>query len=281
MKEHLQQIVTKVPNKLSAKNLAREYCQARVLQFLQEQGLFRFWIFHGGTALRLLYMLPRYSEDLDFALLTPFAPGDLAEVVSGVLRSFEAEAYIVRSHKLKEDTPVKSVFITFPGLFHELGLSPHRTEALSIKIELDSQPPGCGTTETSIIRRHVILNVLHYDRASLLSGKLYAVLMRPYSKGRDLYDLYWYMSDPSWPEPNLRFLNEALRQTRWPGPELTPANWLQHIRKRLESIDWRKAVDDVRPLIERESDLVQLTRENVLKLLASRRQKLRKLNSGR
>src|SRR4030067_2724016 len=103
MKEHLLQIVSKVPNKLSARNVAREYCQARVLQFLQEQGLFRSWIFHGGTALRLLYMLPRYSEDLDFALLTPSAPGDLAEVGSGIRRSFEAEAYIVRSHKLKED----------------------------------------------------------------------------------------------------------------------------------------------------------------------------------
>ncbi len=273
MKEHLQQIISKAPNRLSARNLAREYCQARVLQFLQEQGLFRSWIFHGGTALRLLYMLPRYSEDLDFALVTPSAPGDLAEIVSGVLRSFEAEAYIVKTHKLKENTPVKAVFITFPGLFHELGLSPHRTEALSLKIELDSLPPAGGMTETSIIRRHVILNVLHYDKASLLSGKLHAVLMRPYSKGRDLYDLYWYMSDPSWPEPNLLFLNEALRQTRWSGPEFTPTNWLQQVTKRLESIDWHKAVDDVRPLIERESDLVQLTRENVLKLLSSRRQK--------
>ncbi len=281
MKEYLQQIISKVPNRLSARNLAREYCQARVLQFLQEQGLFSSWIFHGGTALRLLYMLPRYSEDLDFALLTPSAPGEFVEIVSGVCRSFEAEAYMVISHKLKEDMPVKSVFITFPGLFHELGLSPHQTEALSIKIELDSRPPGGGTTETSIIRRHVILNVLHYDKGSLLSGKLHAILMRPYSKGRDLYDLYWYLSDPSWPEPNLRFLNDALGQTRWSGPELTPTNWLQHIRKRLESIDWRKALDDVRPLIERESDLVQLTRENVLKLLASRRQKHQKLISGR
>ena len=61
------------------------------------------------------------------------------------------------------------------GLPYELGLSPRRTEALSIKIELDSNPPVGGVAETSIIRRYVVLNVLHYDKASMLSGKLHAI----------------------------------------------------------------------------------------------------------
>jgi len=280
MKEQIKQIIAKAPNRLLARNLVREYCQARILQFLQERGAFTSWIFHGGTALRLLYMLPRFSEDVDFALRNTSASSDFVGIISGVCRSFEAEAYGVESHKLKEHTPVKSVFITFPGLFYELGLSPHRTEALSIKVELDSRPPDGGMMETSIIRRYVILNVLHYDKASLLSGKLHAILMRPYFKGRDLYDLYWYMADPSWPEPNLRFLNEALRQTKWQGPEVTATNWVEQITKRLERIDWSQAVGDVRPLIERESNLIQLTREGVLKLLKSRNLKDRKTNAA-
>lgn len=279
MKEQIKQIIAKAPNTLLARNLVREYCQARILQFLQERRAFTSWIFHGGTALRLLYMLPRYSEDLDFALANPPDPDGFAKIILAVCRSFEAEAYAVKHHKLKEHTPVMSAFIDFPGLYSELGLSPHRTESLSIKIEVDSHPPDGGSVETSIIRRHVILNVLHYDRASLLSGKLHAVLMRPYFKGRDLYDLYWYLSDPSWPEPNFRFLNEALRQTNWQGPEVTSANWVRQVIKRLDGVDWPKAVDDVRPLIEREADLGLLTRENVMKLLESRQLKNQKTSA--
>jgi hypothetical protein len=270
MKEHIRQIIAKAPNRLLARNWVREYCQARILQFLQERGVFTSWIFHGGTALRLLFMLPRYSEDLDFALVNLTTPSNFAGVMADVSGSFAAEGYSVGTHELKEKGSVKSAFIRLPGLLYELGLSPQRHEVLSIKVEVDNRPPEGGMTETSIIRRYVVLNVLHYDKASMLSGKLHAVLMRPYSKGRDLYDLFWYMSDPSWPEPNYRFLNEALRQTHWRGPEIGPSNWIEEIAGRLRNIDWQRALDDVRPLIERESDLAQLKEANIMKMLESR-----------
>jgi len=74
----------------------------------------------------------------------------------------------------------------------------------------------------------------------------------------------------SWPEPDYQFLKEALRQTKWPGPEITASNWVEQVDGRLKNIDWRKALDNIRPFIERESDLTQLTKENILKLLESR-----------
>ena len=64
-----------------------------------------------------------------------------------------------------------------------------------------------------MVRRHVLLQLHHHDRASLLAGKLHAVLQRPYVKGRDFFDLLWYLSDPGWPSPNLTLLNRALAQT--------------------------------------------------------------------
>ena len=66
-----------------------------------------------------------------------------------------------------------------------------------------------------------MLRLFHHDRASLLAGKLHAILKRPYTKGRDLYDLIWYLSDPDWPLPNLTLLNSALRQTDRDSEELT------------------------------------------------------------
>jgi len=270
MKEQIKQIIAESPDNLRARNLVREYCQARILQFLQERGVFRTWIFHGGTALRFLYRLPRYFEDLDFALRGPAMRLDFANIVADVRSAFEAEAYGI-SADVRDHKTVKSASIGFPGLWFELGLSPHRTESLSIKIELDSHPPLGGKTETSVFRRFVVLNILHYDRASFLSGKLHAILARPYIKGRDLYDLFWYLSDRSWPAPNIPFLDNALKQTHWKGPDITKSNWPTLLAGRIHEVDWKRAVEDVRPFIERPPDLDLLTRENLLNLLEARK----------
>ena len=270
MKEQIRQIIDETANKLHAKSRVREYCQARILQFLQENGLFRSWIFHGGTALRFLYRLPRYSEALDFALKSSKTVKNFSEIITKVTKAFEAEAYSVDT-KLNDNRVVKSAFIRFPGLLYEIDLSPHKSESLSIKIEVDSNPPAGGITETSVIRRYMILNIQHYDKASFLSGKLHAILARPYVKGRDLYDLFWYLSDPQWPAPNIKFLNEALLQRNWKGSEITESNWNSLAAEKLKSINWEKAVKDVHPFIEKTSDLKLLTKENVIDTLKRRK----------
>ena len=68
MKEYLLSLLTNTPNPLQARNQAREYLQALILQSLQRAGAMVPLAFHGGTALRFLYNSQRYSEDLDFAL---------------------------------------------------------------------------------------------------------------------------------------------------------------------------------------------------------------------
>ena len=93
-------------------------------------------------------------------------------------------------------------------------------------------------------------------------------MQRSYTKGRDIYDLLWYLSDPNWPTPNLVLLNNALQQTGWPGDELTLDNWREIVRDRLQTLAWERIVTDVRPFLEAESDAELLTRENVLTVLA-------------
>ena len=68
MKEHLLALVHAASAPLEKRNRAREYLQALILQSLQRSGAMTTLAFHGGTALRFLRSLPRYSEDLDFAL---------------------------------------------------------------------------------------------------------------------------------------------------------------------------------------------------------------------
>lgn len=179
--------------------------------------------------------------------------------------------------KVSDQKVVHNAFVRFPGLLFDLGLSPHKDEVLvehplrvAVKIEVDTHPPQGAGLETSLVRRHVLLNLQHHDRASLLAGKLHALLQRPYLKGRDLYDIIWYLSAPDWPAPNLTLLNNALAQTGWAEPFLTPDTWRPTLRAHLSGIAWDQAVTDVEPFLLSRQESVLLTRENLERLLSGR-----------
>jgi hypothetical protein len=161
--------------------------------------------------------------------------------------------------------------VRFAGLLYELGLSPHRDEVIAVKLEVDTNPPAGATTTTTVVRRYLLLQLQHHDKASLFAGKLHAILQRQYVKGRDLYDLLWYLSDPAWPPPNLIMLNHALRQSSWPDAPLTSENWRHAVLARLQTVRWDQIQDDVSPFIERAGDLQLLTPDNLFTLLGNKR----------
>jgi hypothetical protein len=86
-------------------------------------------------------------------------------------------------------------------------------------------------------------------------------------KGRDLYDLTWYLSAPDWPAPNLTLLNNALAQTGWSGPHLTPETWRTILHTHLGEIPWKQALADVEPFLHSQQDSSLLTRTNLDRLL--------------
>lgn len=266
MKEHLAALVQASPTLTHGRNVAREYLQARILACLQRAGAMVPLAFHGGTALRILYASDRYSEDLDFALERDRSQYDFRAYLRVIQNQLTAEAYAI-DLKVNDRKVVHSAFVRFAGLLHELGLSPHREKVLSVKIEVDTNPPMGAVLERTVIRRHVTLHLQHHDPSSLLAGKLHAILQRPYLKGRDVYDLLWYLGDPDWPAPNLTLLNNALRQTGWDGRPMTESNWREPVRNRLQTMAWDRVVADVRPFLEPRADLDLLTLENVLRVL--------------
>ena len=253
MKDLLKQLISEEPHIFLKRNLVREYLQARILRSLQDHGAFSNWAFVGGTALRFLFQLPRYSEDLDFSLTGSASP-NFRERMQSIQSDLRAEAYTT-DIKVNDKKTVAASLIKFRGLLHELDLSPLPDETLSIKVEMDTNPPENANTTTTIIRRFEMLHLFHYDKASLLAGKLHAILTRPYTKGRDLYDIVWYLSDPSWPPPNIPFLNAALVQSKWAGQKPTLDNWKKIIHKKFETINWSKAKADVEPFLARPSDI--------------------------
>ena len=270
MKERLRELLHGAGSGPAARNLARESLQASILAALQRAGAMVPLAFHGGTALRFLYSIRRYSADLDFALERPGADYKFRTYLEAVRADMRREGYDVELARVSDQRAVHSAFVRFPGLLHELGLSGHREEALSVKLEVDARPPAGAGLETTIVRRHVLLRIQHHDRASLLAGKLHAILQRPYPKGRDFYDLIWYLSDRAWPPPNLVLLNNALAQTGWRSAPLAEKNWVTAVRARLRSVQWEVLAADVRPLLESAEDRALVTRETITNLLDQR-----------
>jgi hypothetical protein len=266
VKDYLAELISQAASPLEARNRAREYLQARILGTLQRSGAMIPLAFHGGTALRFLYSHGRYSEDLDFALEGNPAGYDFRGYLKAVRSELSLEGYAI-DVKVNDSKTVNSAFVRFPGLLYELGLSSQENEVLAVKLEVDTNPPKGAGLEVTVVRRFVVLQLQHHDRASLLAGKLHAIFQRPYAKGRDIYDLLWYLGDRDWPLPNLDLLNNALMQTGWQGGALTAVNWKDHLRNRLDALDWKNLADDVRPFVEPGFDVALLTRENVERAL--------------
>ena len=266
MKDVLVRIVDDSESPLIALNQMREYLQARVLDGLQREGAMVPLAFHGGTALRFIYRLPRHSEDLDFALEGNARSFNLEKAINSVERVLHREGYDL-DIKLSDSRVVQNAWLRFPCLLFELGLSGQRDEIFGLKVEVDTKPPAGAVLDTTVVRRHVTLQLHHHDRSSLLAGKIYAILQRKHIKGRDIYDLFWYMSDSEWPGPNLTLLNNALAQTEWGGPIFTALNWREIVQDRVGELDWENVQNDVGPFLERRDELNLLTRENLLSLL--------------
>ena len=263
MKDHLRALVRGL-DPLVGRNVLREYLQARILEGLQRVGAMSVLAFQGGTALRFLYGLPRYSEDLDFALEGPGESYDPRGWMTKIVRQFRREGYEVAG-SLRDRGNVHAAWVRFQGLLHDTGLSPHQGEVLGVKIDMDTNPPAGAVTETRLVRRHVSLRIHHHDPASLLAGKLHAVLARRWTKGRDIYDLAWYLSDPTWPPPNLDLLNSALLQSDPPVTPLTSGTWRGVVADRVAALPWDVVAADVRPFLA--SGEKMATQEEVLRLL--------------
>lgn len=174
MKAYIEQLLRNVNDPIAGSNLLREYLQARILECLQRAGAMMPLAFHGGTALRFLYAIPRFSEDLDFALEKPGPDYDFRAYLGAIQDEFVKEGYQV-GIKLNDSKTVNSASVRFSDLLYEFGLAAQRDEILAVKIEVDTNPPAGSGLDTTLVRRHVTLRLQHHNRASLLAGKLHAL----------------------------------------------------------------------------------------------------------
>lgn len=240
-------------------NKAREFLQILALKSLSDQDAFSNIAFIGGTALRIIYGLRRFSEDLDFSIVS--AEGyDFSAICGGLEKVFRLNGLNAVLNKDKEKT-VYSAFLTFPGLPHALGLSGHKQEKLSIKLEIDTNPPAGWKMQTTVVNKTYLFGVAHYDLPSMFAGKLHTCFYRRYTKGRDIYDLFWYLGRKV--RPNFEMLNNAVAQSQGRAPGVDAGNFKEFMLERAVNIDLAAAKKDVERFLEDKSELRLFTKETL------------------
>jgi hypothetical protein len=247
-----------------ALNLLREYLQTLVLRSFHECEAFLHLAFVGGTALRFLYNLPRFSEDLDFSMVSAKGYAGI-DWMAKVKRDLSLAGFdpLVTWNDRKV---VHTGWIRLAGLLHDAGLSALPDQKLAIKLEIDTHPPAGSHCERRIVTRNVTFLLQYYDLPSMLAGKLHAVITRKYAKGRDWYDLMWYLTQRPLIEANVKLLQEALNQTHRAG-KYDARKWRDLVGDKLSALDMKAIAADVSPFLERPQDAALLTRDNLSVIL--------------
>jgi len=233
----------------------REITQEVVLAALARTDFFRHAAFQGGTCLRILHGLARFSEDLDFALQEPDATFRLDPYLPVIRREMTAYGYdLAFVDRSRVDQTVRTAFLKDDSLGDLLQLQYRPTTGparmIRIKLEVDTHPPAGGTLETRYLDFPFPQAVVAHDPSSLFAGKLHAVLCRRYLKGRDWFDFIWYTARRT--PVNYRLLAAALAQTGpWAGtaPNVDRHWCLRALAEKIDSIDWPQARDDVRAFV--------------------------------
>lgn len=248
--------------------LLRESLQSLALFGLWRSNFFEHAAFYGGTALRILYGLDRFSEDLDFSLLRPNADLTFEKYRDSIIRELEAFGFKVNFEvkQKSKKSAIESAFIKTNTLQQLILIEApsniistiNKQSTLKIKLEVDTNPPSGFDTEMKYVFSPIQFAVKSFSTPSLFAGKMHAILCRKWKtrvKGRDWYDFAWYVG--KYPELNLRHLEERMRQSGDYNEqtELTKEKFFEILNATIENLDIEKAKGEVEPFVENKMSL--------------------------
>ena len=252
LRKRLQQV--SATNAVQEEQALKEMLQEVALYALWRGGFFKIGAFQGGTSLRILHGLPRFSEDLDFILLAPgpeFRRAHYFESLTEVLAQFGVRCELSDSSRM--DRAVRQAMLKDDSIGRQLDLSffdANNQRKLKVKLEIDTHPPAGSGIAWHYLDFPLNFEVCAQDLPSNYALKLHALLCRPYLKGRDWFDFAWYCRQQT--RPNLPHLAHALHQAGPWQDQSTPvdAQWLADaLSAKIKTINWLLAAQDVAPFL--------------------------------
>jgi len=256
-----------VINAIEEEQAIKEIIQEIALFALWKAGFFEVAAFQGGTSLRILHGLPRFSEDLDFILKESDSEFDWSDYLKKLLDNLEEFGLKTEvKDKSRMDQKVRKAVLKDNSVSNQLNLSFYRgqeNQKQIIKLEIDVNPPIGSKFEYTYKDFPVDYEICHQDLSSNFSLKIHALLCRPYLKGRDWYDFNWYVKKGI--KPNLALLQAALIQfDRWQGEDISINEvWVKReLLKKISTINWAEATADVERFMNKtEKDSLKLWSE--------------------
>jgi predicted nucleotidyltransferase component of viral defense system len=243
-------------------NAIQEIMQEISLMGLWRAKFFEHAAFYGGTSLRILYGLNRFSEDLDFSLLKPDPSFNLLPFLKAIEEELEISGLQVTvEHKIKHpEESIRSAFLktgtleTFIriGLDESLKRHTQSNEVIKIKLEIDIDPPAGFDTEVKYLTKPIPFSVRTYAPEDLFAGKMHALLCRPYKvrvKGRDWYDFIWSVAKGF--RLHLAHLESRMRQSGHYTSEkpLTKEVFIDLLEKKILGLNVQAAKEDIKRFI--------------------------------
>ena len=258
------EILTKKLKELSPRDRIEQDCALKeifhyfILASLSRYGFFKTAEFHGGTFLRIVHQLPRFSEDLDFVSKTvnpSFGWEEFIKNLKNDLGNYGIEIDFL--DKSEKDSNVRKAFLKTESLGrilkNDLPFSIHSGQKIRVKVEIDTNPPSGSKFENQFISYPELFAVTSQTLPSAFASKSHALLCREYTKGRDWYDFIWYVGKGV--SVNYQLLENALMQVGpWKSQQLkvTKEWYIKELKNRITSIDWKKAKEDVENFLRKE-----------------------------
>lgn len=245
------------------KNALKEILQELALLGLWRAKFFEKAAFYGGTALRILYGLNRFSEDLDFSLLKPDPDFSLVPYEKALEKELEAFGFSVSVQTVEKniESAIQSAFLKANTVEHFIRIEVpaserqkcHFEETIKIKLECDTEPPPAFQTDVRFLLQPIPFSVLTYSQPDLLAGKIHAMLYRTWKnrvKGRDWYDFVWFVSRGI--PVNLIHLAERMKQTGHLANQetLTAEELKERLRNKIADLNIEQAKKDILPFIK-------------------------------
>lgn len=267
----------------------REILQEIVLYGLADAGFFDYAAFYGGTALRILYNLPRFSEDLDFSLLQVNKNFRLDTYEQAIIDKLQQYGFETKIETKIKDSGVQSAFLKGNTVKHMMAINApeeilkqfHINKLMKIKFEVDTIPPGGFELEEKLHYSPSPFIIKTMKKESLFAGKMHAILCRGWSsrpKGRDWYDIVWYISNniPINTKHLVERMSQACKAAENKNDKL-PLNKKEYtidlirelLYKRIDELNVEDAKDDVIRFIKDASELKIWSKE-FFRMLADR-----------
>lgn len=220
------------------RSVLTEYLQVITLKCLSQSICKNKISFLGGTALRLGWNLPRFSEDLDFDLLDK-EKFDIEKLKEELLKQFQRLNFVV-DIRTKKTENIFIIYLRFNQVLQPFGLDAQESQKLLIKFEIDYDPPKHIKTETKVLSGYgesfpLVFNALE----TIYAQKIIALVYRPYQKSRDIYDTKWFVFQNNL-EPNYKLLQEKGIKVK------NKKELIAVIQKRLAELDLKQAAHDVK-----------------------------------